>query len=83
VKQKHPDWSPTAIKSALQTTSTVVDHMGKLLQAQNQSGEDSPTSLIAATPFDCGSGAVNPKVALDPGLIFYAGMVAFGLIQSF
>lgn len=73
VKQKHPDWSPTAIKSALQTTSTVVDHMGKPLQAQTQSGEDTPPTLEAATPFDCGSGAVNPKAALDPGLIFDAG----------
>uniref|UniRef100_A0A0C9S508 TSA: Wollemia nobilis Ref_Wollemi_Transcript_22002_2984 transcribed RNA sequence n=1 Tax=Wollemia nobilis TaxID=56998 RepID=A0A0C9S508_9CONI len=72
IKQKHPDWSPTAIRSALQTTSAVVDHMGKPLQAQHLSDAGLPT-LVPATPFDYGSGAVNPKAALDPGLIFDAG----------
>ncbi|KAH9306824.1 hypothetical protein KI387_011228, partial [Taxus chinensis] len=72
IKQKHLDWSPTAIKSALQTTSTVVDQTGKPLQAQHLSDAGIP-ALVTATPFDYGSGAVNPKAALDPGLIFDAG----------
>jgi hypothetical protein len=31
--------------------------------------------LVTATPFDYGSGHVNPRAALDPGLIFDAGMI--------
>ncbi|KAL1218383.1 Subtilisin-like protease SBT2.5 [Cardamine amara subsp. amara] len=72
VKQKHPQWSPAAIKSALMTTSTVVDRAGRLLQAQQYSDTESVT-LVKATPFDYGSGHVNPSAALDPGLIFDAG----------
>ncbi|XP_010415086.1 PREDICTED: subtilisin-like protease SBT2.5 isoform X1 [Camelina sativa] len=72
VKQKHPQWSPAAIKSALMTTSTVIDRAGRLLQAQQYSDTEAVT-LVKATPFDYGSGHVNPSAALDPGLIFDAG----------
>ncbi|GLT97403.1 hypothetical protein SLE2022_149700 [Rubroshorea leprosula] len=72
VKQKHPRWSPAAIKSALMTTSTKLDRAGKPLQAQQYS-ETEAVKLVEATPFDYGSGHVNPKAALDPGLIFDAG----------
>ncbi|VVA99573.1 unnamed protein product [Arabis nemorensis] len=72
VKQKHPQWSPAAIKSALMTTSTVIDRAGRLLQAQQYSDTEAVT-LVKATPFDYGSGHVNPRAALDPGLVFDAG----------
>ncbi|KAL4296735.1 hypothetical protein GQ457_12G025580 [Hibiscus cannabinus] len=72
LKQKHPDWSPAAIKSALMTTSTKVDRAGRPLQAQQDSKTEA-MKLVAATPFDYGSGHVNPRAALDPGLIFDAG----------
>ncbi|XP_010541122.2 PREDICTED: subtilisin-like protease SBT2.6 [Tarenaya hassleriana] len=72
VKQKHPQWSPAAIKSALMTTSTTIDRGGRPLQAQQYS-ETEVVRLIKATPFDYGSGHVNPRAALDPGLIFDAG----------
>ncbi|KAH0917053.1 hypothetical protein HID58_024713 [Brassica napus] len=72
VKQKHPRWSPAAIKSALMTTSKVVDRAGRLLQAQHYSDTEAVT-LVKATPFDYGSGHVNPSAALDPGLVFDAG----------
>uniref|UniRef100_A0A1J3ELY6 Subtilisin-like protease n=3 Tax=Noccaea caerulescens TaxID=107243 RepID=A0A1J3ELY6_NOCCA len=72
VKQKHPQWSPAAIKSALMTTSTVIDRAGRPLQAQQYSDTETVT-LVKATPFDYGSGHVNPSAALDPGLIFDAG----------
>ncbi|KAH7688021.1 Peptidase S8 subtilisin-related protein [Dioscorea alata] len=71
IKQKHPRWSPSAIKSALMTTSTTLDKAGRPLQAQQYSGSETLT-LVPATPFDYGSGAVDPKAALDPGLIFDA-----------
>ncbi|KAL0739194.1 hypothetical protein Bca4012_015404 [Brassica carinata] len=72
VKQKHPQWSPAAIKSALMTTSTVMDRAGRPLQAQQYSETETMT-LVKATPFDYGSGHVNPSAALDPGLVFDAG----------
>ncbi|CAN1329699.1 Subtilisin-like protease SBT2.6 [Linum perenne] len=46
------------------TTSTEIDRAGRPLQAQQ---------LVRATPFDYGSGHVNPTAALDPGLVFDAG----------
>lgn len=74
VKQKHPHWSPAAIKSTLMTTSTTLDRAGKPLQAQQYS-ETEAMKLVTATPFDYGSGHVNPRAALDPGLIFDAGLL--------
>ncbi|CAN6476438.1 unnamed protein product [Victoria cruziana] len=72
IKQKHRDWSPSAIKSALMTTAITVDRAGRPLQAQQYSGLENMV-LAPATPFDCGSGSVHPKGALDPGLVFDAG----------
>lgn len=76
VKQKHPNWSPAAIKSALMTTSTTMDRAGRPLKAQ-QFSETEAMKLVSATPFDYGSGHVNPRAALDPGLIFDAGSFCF------
>jgi len=78
VKQKHPQWSPAAIKSALMTTSTVIDRAGRPLQAQQYS-ETETVTLVKATPFDYGSGHVNPSAALDPGLIFDAGKYSYSI----
>ncbi|KAM6554160.1 hypothetical protein CsatB_014922 [Cannabis sativa] len=72
VKQKHPTWSPAAIKSALMTTTATMDRGGRPIQAQQYS-ETEALKLVTATPFDYGSGHVNPRAALDPGLIFDAG----------
>ncbi|GAV81468.1 Peptidase_S8 domain-containing protein/PA domain-containing protein/Inhibitor_I9 domain-containing protein/DUF1034 domain-containing protein [Cephalotus follicularis] len=72
VKQHYPRWSPAAIKSALMTTSTKLDRAGGPLQAQQYS-ETEAMKLVKATPFDYGSGHVNPRAALDPGLIFDTG----------
>lgn len=72
IKQKHPRWSPAAIKSALMTTASTMDRAGRPLQAQQYSGSEEIT-MVTATPFDYGSGHVNPRAALDPGLIFDAG----------
>lgn len=76
VKQKHPNWSPAAIKSALMTTSSTMDRGGRPLKAQ-QISETEVMKLVRATPFDYGSGHVNPRAALDPGLIFDAGSFCF------
>ncbi|KAF8407342.1 hypothetical protein HHK36_006469 [Tetracentron sinense] len=54
------------------TTTTTTDRAGRPIQAQQFSGSETMT-LVTATPFDYGSGHVNPRAALDPGLIFDAG----------
>ncbi|MGW1345536.1 S8 family serine peptidase [Kribbella sp. NPDC002412] len=61
LKSKYPNWSPMAIKSALLTTTTDKDTSGQPIQ--NDSG--SP-----ATPFGYGAGLVQPKTAMDPGLVY-------------
>uniref|UniRef100_A0A7N2M874 Uncharacterized protein n=1 Tax=Quercus lobata TaxID=97700 RepID=A0A7N2M874_QUELO len=61
LKTLHPDWSPTAIKSAIMTTaSTNDDNMEPMLDA----------SYLKATPFAYGAGNVQPNHAMDPGLIY-------------
>ncbi|MFS7899397.1 putative tripeptidyl-peptidase II [Helianthus anomalus] len=61
LKSVHPYWSPTAIKSAIMTTATTTDN------TQNFIRNDDSTN---ATPFDYGSGHINPAAAIDPGLIY-------------
>ncbi|XP_078434289.1 subtilisin-like protease SBT2.5 [Wolffia australiana] len=72
IKQRHPRWSPAAIKSALMTTAITVDRNERPILAQRFSDLEELT-LTPATPFDLGSGAVSPQAALDPGLVFDAG----------
>lgn len=59
----HPDWSPAAIKSAIMTTAVVTNNKGS--QMTDASG-------IPATPFNYGSGQLNPNKASDPGLVYDA-----------
>ncbi|TCC50932.1 S8 family peptidase [Kribbella capetownensis] len=61
LKGRHPDWSPMAIKSALLTTGTDQDTSGKPIR--NDSGSE-------ANPFGYGAGLVQPKKAMDPGLVY-------------
>lgn len=63
VKQKHPTWSPAAVKSALMTTATTKDNKDKPIQ---RAGKD-------ATPLDYGSGHVRAKESFNPGLVYDAG----------
>lgn len=63
IRAAHPDWSPSAIKSALMTTAYTVDNTGSLLH-------DSANGTQLATPWSYGSGHVNPMKALSPGLIY-------------
>lgn len=64
IKQKHPDWSPSAITSAMMTTADVTYKNGALILAQDSN------HLSPASPFDFGAGFVNPSKAIDPGLVF-------------
>ncbi len=55
LKEAHPTWSPSAIKSALMTTTYV--------EVDRSDGS-------AADAFDMGAGHIDPNRAVDPGLIY-------------
>ena len=56
IVEAHPQWTPTAIKSALMTTAR-----------QDILKEDQQT---AADAFDMGAGHIAPNQAVDPGLVY-------------
>ncbi|HEY53801.1 MAG TPA: S8 family serine peptidase, partial [Caldilineae bacterium] len=65
LKQMHPDWTPTQIRSALMSTSTTevwldADH------------------TVPATVLDMGAGRINLAKAGDPGLTFDYPSLSFG-----
>lgn len=62
IKAKHPDWSPAAIKSALMTTAYVHDNTLNPLK--------DASSASSSSPYDHGAGHINPRKALEPGLIY-------------
>eukprot|EP00808_Paulinella_micropora_P000820 g34796.t1 len=57
LRHKFPNWSPAAVKSAIMTTASQLRSDG---------------TPIPGTPFDFGSGHVDPSRAFDPGLIYDA-----------
>ncbi|KAF8397848.1 hypothetical protein HHK36_016773 [Tetracentron sinense] len=62
IKSSYPSWSPAAIKSAIMTTATGLDNtQGPILRDPFGS---------QASPFDYGSGHLNPLAAVDPGLVY-------------
>nr|GEW58073.1 subtilisin-like protease SBT3.18 [Tanacetum cinerariifolium] len=62
IKSVHPDWSPAAIRSALMTTAYNKDKNHDIILSGGTNEE--------STPFDIGSGHLNPVKAMDPGLIY-------------
>ncbi|KAK9126420.1 hypothetical protein Scep_015266 [Stephania cephalantha] len=62
VKSCHPSWSPSAIQSAIMTTATVIDNTGMTIVKD--------PFRSSTTPFNYGSGHINPVAAVDPGLVY-------------
>ncbi|KAG9459420.1 hypothetical protein H6P81_003928 [Aristolochia fimbriata] len=62
LKGAHRDWSPAAIRSALMTTAYVNDNAGNVLLDES--------TRNASTAWDTGSGHLDPKRAMDPGLVY-------------
>jgi subtilisin family serine protease len=63
IKEARPHWSPAAIRSALMTTAR-----------QDVVKENGSTP---ADPFDYGAGHVVPNSALEPGLVYEAGLLDY------
>ena len=63
ILQKHPDWTPAMVRSALMTTAR--QDMLKTF------GPD------PADPFDIGAGHIVPEKALDPGLVYDVGLFEY------
>ncbi|XP_030509610.2 subtilisin-like protease SBT5.3 [Cannabis sativa] len=61
LKNIHPNWSPAAIHSAIMTTAKVQD---------NNKGPLLDWNMTKATPFEYGSGHIQPNRAMDPGLVY-------------
>ncbi|KAJ0045769.1 hypothetical protein Pint_05692 [Pistacia integerrima] len=61
IKSVHPTWTSSMIKSALMTTASVYDNIGKPLK--NDSG-------YYANPHQMGAGEISPHNALNPGFVF-------------
>ncbi|KAK1584185.1 hypothetical protein Q3G72_030617 [Acer saccharum] len=61
VKHQNPSWSPSAIRSAIMTTST---------QNNNKKAAITTDSGSIATPYDFGAREISPTAPLQPGLVY-------------
>ncbi|PKU78512.1 subtilisin-like protease SBT1.5 [Dendrobium catenatum] len=64
LKDLYQDWSPAAIKSAIMTTTYIVDRNGGPII------DDASNTRDRADIFAVGAGHINPTAASDPGLVY-------------
>ncbi|CAJ2663148.1 unnamed protein product [Trifolium pratense] len=67
IKGVHRNWSPAVIRSAIMTSSDIIDNTKEHIKDIGKGNK-------AATPFALGVGHVNPNRALDPGLVYDVGV---------
>ncbi|KQK06652.1 subtilisin-like protease SBT1.7 [Brachypodium distachyon] len=65
VKKVHPDWSPSAVKSAIMTTSSNVDNDGEPIMDEEHR---------KASYYSLGAGHVDASKVVDPGLVYDLGV---------
>ncbi|CAK8560605.1 unnamed protein product [Lathyrus sativus] len=66
LKGAHNDWSPAAIRSAIMTTSYILDNTKEHIK-------DIGNNKVS-TPLALGAGHVDPNRAIDPGLVYDVGV---------
>jgi subtilisin family serine protease len=66
LKQRHPDWTPAAIKSALMTTATDTFSDG----LNGAMAWDATAKTTGTLPWGQGAGHIAPTSAADPGLVY-------------
>ncbi|GJP42136.1 hypothetical protein CLOM_g1733 [Closterium sp. NIES-68] len=74
--QQKPTWTPAQVMSAITTTASVRNNRGTPIRTQ-QKGQASPAGDRVATPWEMGSGHVNPMSVLDPGLTYDANATEY------
>jgi len=71
IMNKHPNWTPAMVRSALMTTAGTVDNRGGDILDNGVTVGRTGNARIA-TPLVAGAGHVQPDLALDPGLVYDA-----------
>nr|WP_314547608.1 S8 family peptidase [uncultured Massilia sp.] len=73
LKQRHPTWSPAAIKSALMTTAydTFTDGLNGAVSW------DATARTTGTLPWAQGAGHISPTAAADPGLVYDASEIDY------
>ncbi|KAK3125494.1 hypothetical protein QOZ80_7BG0605680 [Eleusine coracana subsp. coracana] len=73
IKKKYPSWTPAMIRSALMTTAGTFDNRGRHILDNGVAN----ASVMVATPLATGAGHIRPNLALDPGLVYDAGVTDY------